>query len=139
MLLPHNSPSLSESLEFLDTVVIISFPPPFERNINYFPRPLYGVKCFEGRRKYRSLLWDIKRLPKWMSKGPSEMDGAWRFHLDRIFLHKRYANGRNTTMFYCPLYQSDGLVTDSSARCEQDDINAGSLQKLRNLRCGFAD
>jgi len=97
------------------------------------------MERLKGLCKHSPLLCDIEWLSKGMAKGPPEIDCPGRFHLHGIFPDDRYSYGRDTNMLNCPLYQSYGLVADSSARREQDDIYTRFFQESGNLRSGLVD
>lgn len=62
-------------------IVIIGCPFPFKRDINNPSGPAYRIKGIKHLYQHSPLLPDVEGFAERMAKGPSQVNGPWRFYL----------------------------------------------------------
>lgn len=72
-----------------------------------------------------------------MTEGPCHKNGPWRLDFLGILPHDRYADRRNPLLLYFPLDQSDGLIANTSPRCQKDEVDGVVLQLHSDLSTLF--
>jgi len=96
---------------------------PFKGQINNLAWLFDAVKRLECFEQDSSLLWPVACLAQGMAEGPLEENRAGRAHFFAVVPDYRHADGRNACSLNLSLDQSHGLVTDSSSRGQQDNID----------------
>ncbi len=82
-----------------------------------------GVKMFQRVKHNPALLRRVKGFSHWMSKGPAQKDAARWLHFFCIIPDDGDTDGGDTSLFNNTLDQSHGLIADSSAGCQQGDVD----------------
>jgi hypothetical protein len=74
--------------------------------------------------EHSPLLCNISGLTQSMTKGPMDIQKAWRVGGNSDFLHQRQANGSYASGFNFSCQQSHGPRADGSCRHEKNQINS---------------
>lgn len=73
--------------------------------------------------QHGGLLGNIERLSEWMPKGQGQINRSRRPDSLGIVSDDGYPYGWNASSFNFPLNQSNGLVAQASARCQENGID----------------
>ena len=95
-----------------------------------------GLQCCVQHGK---LLYPIPRLAEGMSERPRQVQGARRTYLLGYWLQTHDADGADASVLDNTCDQSHGLITEPSARRQQDGIHLVLLEEGGNFWCRLLD
>jgi hypothetical protein len=87
-----------------------------------------GIKGVKGLLHHCGLLVEVEGLPQGVAKRPAQKNRAGRLHLFSVSSGDGNADGGDTGFFDGALDQSYGLITNTSAGCQQHTIDPGRNQ-----------